>query len=66
MAHEIINKYDNLLKENYDDGLFDNELLIKANNELSNMVEKQTKALLEKLLEISYADMKNSYQRHDN
>ena len=60
-AHEILNDYDNLLKNN-----FDEKLLLDANEELAKMVEIETKALLEKLLDISYLDMKNSYQRHDN
>ncbi len=58
--HKIINKYDGLLNKK-----FNEELLVKANNELSKYLESETTKLLEKILYLSNLDMKNSYSRWD-
>lgn len=59
--HELIKKYDKLYLENKDVSI-----LKKANKEASDLIQKATDELLDKLLYETSMKMKNSFSRSDN
>lgn len=59
-GQEVIKKYDKLFFEKRDV-----KLLEKANQEISNMVEKETNDLLSKVLYTASCNMKNGFARSD-
>lgn len=57
-SHYILNKYDKLIKTDED--------IVKANEELANMVEEETKKALSQVLYTASMGMKNGFSRSDN
>lgn len=62
-GHEIINKYDKLFMENKENV---QELLEKANQEMSDFLKEKTDELLDKVLFAASCEMKNGFARSDN
>lgn len=63
-AHEILNRYDKKIKnKDYKDL---KELLTKANEEIGEMIKKESNKTLKAVLLESVNNMKNSYGRSDN
>jgi len=60
-AHYLINKYDKILTDN-----FSKEEVDKANNELVQMIQKETTDTLNKVLYVASLAMTNSFSRSDN
>lgn len=63
-AHEILNRYDKKIKNKEYKDL--KELLTKANEEMSEMIKKESNKTLKAVLLESVNNMKNSYGRSDN
>lgn len=63
LGHQLINKYDKLAIENKDAV---KELIVKANQEISDIYQKETDKVLSNVLYNASCLMKNGYSRSDN
>lgn len=63
-GHEIVNKYEKLFKEEKDAAKIE-DLMTKANQESSDMIQKETQKVLNSVLFQLSLDMKNAYARSD-
>ena len=63
LGHQLINKYDKLAIENKDAV---KELIVKANQEISDIYQKETDKVLGNVLYNASCLMKNGYSRSDN
>lgn len=63
LGHQLVNKYDKLAIENKDAV---KELIVKANQEISDVYQKETDKVLDNVLYNASCLMKNGYSRSDN
>ena len=63
LGHQLINKYDKLAIENKD---AIKDLIVKANQEISDVYQKETDKVLDNVLYNASCLMKNGYSRSDN
>ena len=60
-SHEFINIFD----KKYNGSKIESKILEEANNQIVNLVKKETNKLLKEILHIASLNMKNSFSRLD-